>query len=76
MSLDSEGLGVRSNLTQPSGISHFHYTLFSEVLASVMILDRNSLLDFVKIFNYVYTLNIHLIDFLPYFTRETTLVTF
>ena len=58
-SLDSEGLGVAvesgvgSNLTQPSGILYFSlYTLFfSEVLASVMILDRNSLLKFVSILN-------------------------
>ena len=47
----SEGLdaaviaGMGSNLTQPSGISP--YTLFSEVLASVLILGRNSLLKFV-----------------------------
>ena len=52
---DSEGLGaaavagVGSNLTQPGGISYFIFLtiLFSEVLASVMILGRNSLLKFV-----------------------------
>ena len=53
MSPDSEGLGaavvagVGSNLTQPSGISYFSLYTFSEVLASVMILGRNSLLKFV-----------------------------
>ena len=53
MSPDSEGLGasvvsgVGSDLTQPSGISYFSlYTFFSEVIASVMILGRNSLLKF------------------------------
>ena len=52
--LDSEGLGtavvagMSSDRTQSSGISYFSlYTLFSEVLASVMILSRNSLLKFV-----------------------------
>ena len=50
---DSEGLGaavvasVGSKLTQPSGISYFPYTLFSELLGSVMNLGRNSLLKFV-----------------------------
>ena len=51
MSPDSEGLGaaveagVGSTVTQPSGISYVClYTFFSEVLASVMILGRNSLL--------------------------------
>ena len=53
MSPDSEGLGaavvagVGSNLTKPSGVSYFPYTLFPQVLASVMILGRNSLLKFV-----------------------------
>ena len=54
MSPKSEGLGaavvagVVSNLDQPSGISYFSlYTFFSEVLASVMILGRNSLLKFI-----------------------------
>ena len=54
MSPDSEGLGasveagVGSNLTQPSGISNFYlYTFVSKVYASVMILDWNSLLEFV-----------------------------
>ena len=53
ISPDSEGLraavaaGVGSNFTQPSGISYFSLYTFSEVLASVMILDRNSLLKFV-----------------------------
>ena len=51
---DSEGLGaavvagVGSSLIQPSGISYFSlYTFFSEVLASALILGRNSLLKFV-----------------------------
>ena len=49
MSPDSEGLGAAdeaglgSNLTQPSDISYFSLYTFSEVLASLMILDRNSL---------------------------------
>ena len=54
MSLDSEGLdaaveaGVDANLTQPSGSSYFSlYTFFSEVLESVMILDRNASLKIV-----------------------------
>ena len=53
ISPDSERLGaavvagVGSNLTQPSGISYFSLYTFSEVLASVMILGRNSLLKFV-----------------------------
>ena len=53
MSPDSEGLcaavvaGVDSNLTQPRGISYFSLYTFSEVLASVLILGRNSLLNFV-----------------------------
>ena len=54
VSLDSEGsgaavvAGVGSNLTQPRGISYFSlYIFFSEVLASVMILGRNSFLKFV-----------------------------
>ena len=54
MSPDSEGLGaavvagVGSYFTQPSGIAYFSlYTFFSEVLASVMILGRNSLSKFV-----------------------------
>ena len=48
MSPDSEDLGASveagmgPNLTQP-----FLYTFFSEVLASVMILGRNSFLKFV-----------------------------
>ena len=52
MSPDSEGLGaavvsdVDSNLTQHSCISYFSlYTFFSEVIASVMILGRNSLVE-------------------------------
>ena len=53
MSPDSEGLGasvvagVGSSLTQPSGILYFSPYIFSEVLASVLILGRNSLLKFV-----------------------------
>ena len=40
--------GIGSNLTQPSSISYFSlYTFFSDVLASVMILNRNSLLKVV-----------------------------
>ena len=55
MSPDSEGLnaavvaGVGSSLTQPSGISYFSQYIFSKVLASVMILGRNSLLMFIYI---------------------------
>ena len=51
---DSEGLGatveagVGSNLTQPSGISYFFIHFFSEVLTSVMILGRSSLLKLFK----------------------------
>ena len=51
MSPDSEGLGaaveagVGANLTQPSGSSYFSlYIIFSEELASAMILGRNALL--------------------------------
>ena len=51
MSPDFEGLdaavgaAVVSNLTRPSGISFFStHIFFSEALASVMILGRNSLL--------------------------------
>ena len=54
MSPESEGLGaavvagVVSNFDQPSGISYFSlYIFFSEVLTSVMILGRNSLLKFI-----------------------------
>ena len=53
MSPDSEGLGaaivagVGSNLTQLSGISYLSLYTFFSVLASVMILGRNSLLKFV-----------------------------
>ena len=53
MSPNSERLGaavvagVGSNLTQPSGISYFSLYTFSEVLASVMNLCRNSLLKFI-----------------------------
>ena len=43
MSLDSEGL--RTSLSPET--FHIPYTLFSEVLASVMILGRNSSLKFV-----------------------------
>ena len=57
MSSDSERLGTTveagmgSNLTQPSRMSP--YTLFtSEVLASVMILGRKTLLKFVSVLNY------------------------
>ena len=59
MSPNSEGLGaaavagVGSNLTQPSGISYFYLYTFSEVLASVMILGRNSSLKFVYIYMYM-----------------------
>ena len=47
MSPNSEGLGaaavagVGSNLTQHCGISYFSLYTFSEVLASVLISDRN-----------------------------------
>ena len=53
MSPDSEGLGaavvagVGSSLTQSSGISYFSLYTFSEDIASVLILGRNSLLKFV-----------------------------
>ena len=53
MSPDSEGLGtavvatVGLNLTQPVVFHISPYRLFSEVLASVMILGQNSLLKFV-----------------------------
>ena len=46
--------GVGSKLTQPSGISYFSLYLFSEVLASVIILGLNSLLKFLCWTEYSY----------------------